>query len=595
MNPKDDHSNGETDRESEIGSLVPYRNPAQLQLSTNSEADFEAEGSLGIRDYWLMVRSRIWLILAITFLVTALALIYVARQPDVYEAQARIQLDLENNPALGSSKNGSVIINTPGDDPSFFNTQILLLKSPAFLRRVVKTLNLEQGPNAFPWSSSTRSSTWQNILRIAGLAGTPSQSEKASGRPLRAGSIAPGSADGEMAEAHRLDPYVGVIGSALEVKLTETSRLINIDFSHSDPVAAAKVVNVVADTFVQANWERRATSTSAASEFLQKRIAELQLKIGENERRMIDYAKDHQIFPLDSGRDIGSDRLTTLDRELLAAENLRKSAEAEYQGALAPGAAAAIVEGNPNNSQLSIIDARLADLRQRRAVILIDAGENWPEVKELNKQIADLEDRLKNAHEHAIGVVLTNLETRYRLALAREQSLRKAFEQQHSESMTQTAAAIDYRMIQQETTTYRGLLDSLLQRSKENDVILAATPNNVHVTDYATLPSAPVGPKRLRIVALAFVASLAFGIGFAVFIGSLEDGVMVDSVERVENVFGLPVLAVIPIASQRRRQLRAMLKPKSSNGHRSPTLLLQEETPSLVTDPAKKSSKRTMR
>ena len=156
MNPKDDPSNGNTDRESEIRSLVPYRNPAPLQFPTNSEADFEDEGSLGIRDYWLMVRSRIWLILAITFLVTALAVVYVARQPDVYEAQARIQVDLENNPALGSSKNGSVIINNPGDDPSYFNTQLLLLKSPAFLRRVAKTLNMEQGPNAFVWDSSRR-------------------------------------------------------------------------------------------------------------------------------------------------------------------------------------------------------------------------------------------------------------------------------------------------------------------------------------------------------------------------------------------------------------------------------------------------------
>ena len=99
-------------------------------------------------------------------------------------------------------------------------------------------------------------------------------------------------------------------------------------------------------------------STSTTSDFLQKRIAELQSKIGENERRLIEYARDHQIFPLDSGRDIQSDRLAALDRGLLEAENLRKAAEAEYQGALAPGAAAAIVEGG-NNLQLSTIGARL--------------------------------------------------------------------------------------------------------------------------------------------------------------------------------------------------------------------------------------------
>ncbi|MCM3874402.1 MAG: polysaccharide biosynthesis tyrosine autokinase [Pyrinomonadaceae bacterium] len=577
--------------EREIRALVPYRESPPSSFPANDDPDFDDEQVLGLRDYWGMVCQRLWLVLTITFLTTALALVYVARQVDVYEAEARIQVNLENNAALGSSKNGSVVINNPGDDPSYFNTQLLLLKSPAFLRRVAKTLDMEPAPNAFVWDSSRRESAWSNIMRMAGLAGDRSQSEGVANKPLRVRSIAPLSADGDMAEAERLAKHVSAIRNGLDVKLTETSRLININFSHSDPNSAARAANVVADTFVQANWERRAASTSSTSDFLQKRIAELQSKIGENERRLIEYARDHQIFPLDSGRDIESDRLAALDRGLLEAENLRKAAEAEYQGALAPGAAAAIVEGN-NNAQLSAIDARLADARQRRAVMLLEVGENWPEVKELNKQISDLEDQLKQTSERAIGVVLTNLETRYRQSLAREQSLRKAFEQQHNSAMTQNAAAIDYRMIQQETTTYRGLLDSLLQRSKENEIVLAATPNNVQVTDYATLPAVPVGPKRARLVALAFAFSLAFAVGLVVLLGSLEDSVSVDSVDKVERMFGLSALAVIPIASRRRRQLREVLKLKSHGG---PGLLLGEQTPTPNPEPGKKSPKKSVR
>jgi len=513
-----------------------------------------------------MVRGRLLLIIAITLLVTTLALIYVGRLPDVYQAEARIQVDMENNPALGAGKNGAVIINNPGEDPSYFNTQLLLLKSPAFLRRVVKTLDLDQGPNGFSLDSSRRSTTWGNILEMAHLGRNRTRSEDVPSKPLRANSIAPVSTDGDMGEAQRLEPYVVAIKTGLDVRLTETSRLININFNHSDPNTAAKVVNVIADTFVQANWERRSISTSSASEFLQKRIAELQGKIATNERRLLEYAKQHEIFPLDSGRDIVADRLTALDKGLLEAENTRKAAESQYQAALAPGAAAAIVEGN-NNSQIATINAKLADLRQKREVMLLEAGENWPEVKELNKQITNLEDQLKETREHAVGVVLTNLETTYRQALAREQSLRKAFQDQHSVAMSQDSAAIDYRMIQQETTTYRGLLDSLLQRSKENEIVLAATPNNVHVTDYATLPVAPTGPQRFRIVALAFAVSFAFGVGLVILLGSLEDGVPIDSVQRVERLFGLPALAVIPVVSGQGLGSILRLKNRNGNGH----------------------------
>ena len=138
-----------------------------------------------------------------------------------------------------------------------------------------------------------------------------------------------------------------------------------------------------------------------------------------------------------------ADRLVALDKGLLEAENQRKLAEAEYQAALAPGAAAAIVEGG-SNAQLSILGARLAELRQRREVMLLDAGENWPEVKELKKQITDLEQQLKDTREHAIEIVLTNLETRYHQALSREQSLRKGFNEQHSQTLALDEAAISY-------------------------------------------------------------------------------------------------------------------------------------------------------
>src|SRR5882762_6658826 len=95
--------------EGEIQSLTKYREQSPFQFSPSGGADFEEEGALGFRDYCQMVRSRLWLILAITLLVTALAVIYAARQPDIYEAEARIQVDLEKD-ALGGSKNGAVII-----------------------------------------------------------------------------------------------------------------------------------------------------------------------------------------------------------------------------------------------------------------------------------------------------------------------------------------------------------------------------------------------------------------------------------------------------------------------------------------------------
>ena len=64
-----------------------------------------------------------------------------------------------------------------------------------------------------------------------------------------------------------------------------------------------------------------------------------------------------------------------------------------------------------------------------------------------------LEKQLKAAREGAARNVLTNLETRYKQAQGREQSLRAAFNQQQGETLTQNEAAINYRIIQQEIET----------------------------------------------------------------------------------------------------------------------------------------------
>ena len=207
-------------------------------------------------------------------------MIYVSRQPDVYEAQASIQIGLENNPALGSSKNGSVIINNPGDDPSYFNTQLLLLKSPAFLRRVVKTLSQEQGSHTFAWASSRRETTWSNVLRMVGLTQSRSHSDNGAGELLRPSSIAPMSPDGDMSEAERLEPYVATIRRP---DVSDRKQSL-ISFNSGTPTKyAARAANVVADTLRQANG-RGACVDLTAMTFGRSR-SELHSKIGENERR----------------------------------------------------------------------------------------------------------------------------------------------------------------------------------------------------------------------------------------------------------------------------------------------------------------------
>jgi polysaccharide biosynthesis transport protein len=211
-------------------------------------------------------------------------------------------------------------------------------------------------------------------------------------------------------------------------------------------------------------------------------------------------------------------------------------------------------------------------------LLLVDATEEAPEVKEVDQQLGELERQVKDFRSRKSATLLTNLNTRYQQTFEREQSLRRAFEQQRAQTLSQNEAAINYRIIQQEIETNKSLLNGLLQGAKENDVVLAGKPNNISVVDYGLTPDSPVGPNRARTVIAAFFLSIGLGLGLALFFEYLDD--TVHSTEEVERTLHLPALAVIPAvgnAARRRRVLpgsTALQKQTNGNGNGNTELLL---------------------
>jgi capsular exopolysaccharide synthesis family protein len=542
------------------------------------------EGEVHLRDYWRTIRKRLWLIIGVALIITSIAAIKQARLPDLYTARARVQVDAENfSPALGASKGSTYYIENSYVDPEYFNTQLQILTSPTLLRRVAKNLDLEHNRNFF--ESGPQRSTWQSLLKIVGLERTtepvakPNQVPVVAEDPLQPLKSTTGGID-QPGDVERMAPYVAALQGILDVEQVKRTRLIDIRATHTDPKVATKVGNAVADAFGLWNLEVRTKTNTIAGTYLQKRIAELQSQIRNGEEQLANYAQSHQILSLDSSQNTVVDRLVGLNKQLLEAENERNLAEAAYKASQSPGAAEASAE--ISDKQIADLKSKLADLKQKKVQLSLTDTEESPEVKEINEQIAVLEKQLEEARTSAKGLVTTNLETNYRKALAREKALSDAFKKQTSETVTQNQAAINYNILKQEIQTNKGLLEGLMQRSKENDVSMAGTPNNIHVVDYASEPGAPVGPRRLQSVIIALLLSLAFGVALALFLEYLDD--TVKSPEDVERDLRLPALAVIPLAGLRagQRLLPLARKNQRPNGNgNGRELLINADGPSV--------------
>lgn len=537
---------------------------------------YEPEG-FQLLEYWRAIRKRLWLIAGITVLVTTLVAIYMARKPNIYQAKATIQVDLEQiNPDLVTSDRQRPVSNP---DPSYFNTQLQLLGSDALLRRVIKEHNLDTSKEL--QAEKNNAGYWQSLMRMLGLAGDGTKKDdSASGQDSIDTSLL---ANDEVADAMRLAPYVELIKPNLSIEPIRESRatfkdtrLIELSFRHTDPKFAAFLVNAIGETFVKANWEKRSGVSRKTNDFLQQRIAELQSEIKNDELKLVELKKTAGILKTEGEQTIVLDRLSGLNRDLLEAENARKLAEAKYNSVLSsPDNAKALTEERmaryiteQENSLRELrneTQKKIAELKASRAKLLEEYKESAPEIREIDTQIKSLEDSIarevqKNKAElddfrkRSMQVLLDSLRTDYQQAKDREDKIRKAYNEQYNLAQGQNVGAVQIRLLEQNIETNKGFLDNLRKQQSGNDIASQGSDNNISIADYAIPNETPVSPRRLMTVVAAFFLSTIFGVGLALFLEYLDD--TINTTEEIETYLQLPALAAIPaMESAPRRKL----------------------------------------
>ena len=532
----------------------------------------ESSGSEGfqILEYWRAIRKRLWLVIGIAVLVTTLSAIYMARKPDIYLASGRIQVDLEqNNPDLITSDRQRPISNP---DPSYFNTQLQLLGSDGLLRRVIKEHNLDANKDFQLLKVEGSVSAWRSALKSLGLASDDGKTNSANPQDslLKDSTVATSE---EIAEAVRLAPYVDVIKKNIGIEpvrdsrmTTKDTRLIEISFRGSNPALAAYVVNGIAETFTQVNLEKRNGTSKKTNDYLEKRIADLETEVRDDEQRLVDLTQKEGILKTESDSTVVMDRLSGLNKQLLEAENKRKEAEAAFMTvngspdkvkALSEDLVARYTTEQENNIRALQTETvkRIADLKNTRLERLQLYAEGAQELKQIDDQIASYQKSyddavakyrtdLGNFRQQKSREMVENLRTKYLQSKDQEDKIRVDFNKQYNEAQGQNQGSVTIKLLEQTITTNKGFLENLRKQQSGNDVSAKGSENNISVTEIAIPPDIPVSPRRTITVMAALFLSTLFGMGLALFLEYLDDTIR--TTEEIENYLQLPALAAIP-------------------------------------------------
>ena len=472
-----------------------------------------------LREYLRVLSKRKWLVISCVAVIFSVVGIATLRSTRVYEASGSIAIN-KVDPALTTL--GNAVNTDEYYDPTDLDTEVSILKSDLLALQVIKALNLDRSPE------------------FGGTGPIPNTT-----LGLTTDELQPDSA--------RASALLSAFKGPLRVALRPNTRIIEISYRSPDKELAARVVNTLINTYIEQNFKTRFESTMQTSDWLQKQLTDLQIKVETSQEKLVKYQKEHEILGIDEKQNIITAKLDELNKELTAAESDRMQKQSVYQlvqsadaDTAAAAATSAQVGDSPasSSSLLEKLREQQADLKIQVAQLSTQFGPAYPKVAQLTNQLKEVNNQIQLEMKKVVSGVRGD----YMASLNRENMLRAAMDKQKQEANQLNESAIEYSLLKRDVETNRTLYEGLLQKLKEAGVTAGLRSNNIRPVDVARVPDSPVEPNVPRNLAFALALGLTTGIGLAFLLEAVDNTVRTP--EQAQLISALPSLGMIPLGSK---------------------------------------------
>lgn len=497
----------------------------------HAAVNVEAERS-PLAQYWDAIRRYKVGIFVAPLLTLLMGLLYAFSVEPTYRATLTMEVEPQR-PKIVSLQDFSA---QPRED-LFFDTQLSILRSRSVAERVIDELGLDVHPefsNRAPGLAATVLGTvtqWlQTVLPEGAHIGTQSRV-------------------GDPAEQTRTK-LVERFERRLAVARPLDSQIIRVSFEAKDPDLAADAANAVADAFVEQGLESRLAATRQATEWLSEQMNELRERLRESEERLVEYRESRQVLSTETVQAEQSRKLADVTGQLIDAQARRAEAEARYQQVRAEQGredyeSIAEVLDNPLIQSLKEEEARLerrvSELSQRY-------GERHPTMIAARTDLEEAKRRL----EVEVNKVVEGIRKEYEVAVARERELKRLVDELKGQIQLESGEEFTLARLERDVDSNRALYETFLTRFKEASVASEDTGSNVRIIDPAKSPIEPYRPKKMQVAALSLLIGLLGALLLALLREHLDNTFSL--AEDLERKVALPVLAMIPRLSRRRRQ-----------------------------------------
>ncbi len=345
-----------------------------------------------------------------------------------------------------------------------------------------------------------------------------------------------------------------LVAGGIKAKRVGASYVLDVSYTGNDAAKVYAIANGLADSYLVSELDARIQTTERTNKWLQDRIADVRQKATEADLAVQKYKAENNLVDTSHGS-ISDQQFADVTTQLTAATAASAEAKARLDR---------IVEVSKQNfNDATVFDAlksdsinhlrsQYLDLSTRYNDLAQRYGANHQAVLNIRNQMTEIE---KAAHDELDRLSQAS-RSEYEIALSREKSVRKSFEDLKTQNGTTNEAQVTMRNLDSNAQSYRNTLNVLLQRFQETAQEQTFPISGARMITPPSYPSLPSWPKKNVILPAALIFGAILGLAMALLREVFNGGFR--TADDVRGYSGIEYLGTLPRIPK--RLLRSRIK-----------------------------------
>lgn len=461
---------------------------------------------ISLERLFLILRTRMWLILGFFVSGVVLASLITWLTPDMYTATTSLNFDFKSANPIDSQ--GRAL-----ESDDYLYTQMDIIQSLNVAQKVEESLSdyeRERFIDSVQAETTVIDEVKGGIIgAIKAIGGGDKKPEDA-----QPGGSAP-DAQASIQVQSAYSWFAQMVRRGLTVEPRLKSRIVDISYSSTNPAIAARMANSFANAYISTNLDMTIDPARKTSVWFDAQLKTLRAKLEKAQAELTDYQQQEGIVSSDQRMDTETERLRDLSSQLVRAQEETRNAvsaqkklkEIEDKGL--PMTSFALIFSNP---VVEKIKGEIRTLEGEQVDMSASLGKNHPRYKRVSSELYAARKRL----DAEISSIIEGVNNTAELAKTREQDLSAAVEEQKQLVLNlkkeHDKITILVREVESANNTYNAALTELNTTSMKSLV----DQTNVFVMDPANIPRKPSSPILTKNIALGAFGGLILGLGLAV-------------------------------------------------------------------------------